>query len=275
MPHAAGPHEAHHPDSLDRSGYELTFDEGFTDPALDSERWVAHYLPHWTTPERSAARYELGPGVLLLRIDADQPAWRAEDGELRVSNIQTGTFSGPLGSPRGQHRHRPDLAVRTAQSTRRLYTPSTGLIEATLRASPDPTCMLAFWLVGFEEESPEQSGEICVAELFGNAIGPRRSGVRIGVKAHNDPRLHDDMDEIALDLDATSWHTYTAEWTAERVRFFVDDQLARTVHQRIDYPLQVMVDLFEFPEGTGRDPAAYPKVGEVRSVRGYRRAGRP
>jgi glycosyl hydrolase family 16 len=262
----------HNRDALDRTGYSLAFDEAFTDPALDSERWVAHYLPHWTTPQRSAARYELQPGVLRLRIDADQPAWRLDDGELRVSNLQTGTFSGPLGSPIGQHRHRPDLAVRTAQSTRRLYTPSTGLIEAVLRASPDPTCMLAFWLVGFEEESPESSGEICVAELFGNAIGPRRSGVRIGVKAHNDPRLRDDMEELALDLDATAWHSYAAEWTPERIRFFVDDRLVRTVNQRIDYPLQLMVDLFEFPQGTGRDPAAYPKVGEVNAVRGYQRA---
>jgi hypothetical protein len=271
MPAAVDPVEGRHPDALDRTGYEPAFDEDFTDPALDCDRWVAHYLPHWTTPERSAARYELRPGVLRLRIDADQPAWRVEDGELRVSNIQTGTFSGQLGSPIGQHRHRADLVVRTAQSTRRLYTPSSGLLEAVLRARPDPTCMLAFWLVGFEEESAEQSGEICVAELFGSAIGPRRSSVRIGVKAHNDPRLHDDMEEVALDLDATAWHTYTAEWTAERIRFFVDDRPVRTVRQRIDYPLQLMVDLFEFPEGSG-DPAAYPKVGEVKAVRGYRRS---
>jgi hypothetical protein len=100
--------------------------------------------------------------------------------------------------------------------------------------------------------------------------------VRVGVKAHNDLRLHDDMDEVALELDATDWHTYSAEWTAERIRFFVDDQLVRAVHQRIDYPLQVMVDLFEFPAGTDRDPAAYPKVGEVKAVRGYSRLpGRP
>lgn len=129
--------------ALDRTGYELAFDEAFTDAVLDPDRWVAHYLPQWTTPERSAARYELQPGVLRLSIDADQPAGRVEDGELRVSNLQTGTFSGPLGSPIGQHRHRPDLIVRTAQPTRRLYTPSTGLVEAVLRASPDPTCMLA------------------------------------------------------------------------------------------------------------------------------------
>ena len=44
--------------------------------------------------------------------------------------------------------------------------------------------------------------------------------------------------------------------------------------QRIDYPLQLMVDLFEFPEGTYRDPAAYPKVADVRAVRGFRHAVR-
>jgi hypothetical protein len=265
------PDDGENSNTLDRTGYELEFDESFTDPGLDPGRWVAHYLPHWTTPERSSARYELKPGLLRLRIDADQPAWRVEDGEMRVSNIQTGTFAGPLASPIGQHRHRPDLAVRTPQTTRRLYTPSFALVEAVLRASPDPPCMLAFWLVGFEEQSPASSGEICVAELFGHAIGARQSRVRIGVKAHNDPCLHDDMEEVALDLDATEWHTYAAEWTPDRVRFFVDDQLVRTAYQRIDYPLQLMVDLFEFPAGADRDTASYPKIGEVKAVHCYRR----
>src|SRR5215211_6804683 len=160
---------------LDRSRHALEFEEDFTAPVPDRDRWVAHYLPHWTTPERSAARYELGPGLLRLRIDADQPAWRVEDGEMRVSNLQTGTFSGPAGSPVGQHRHRADLAVVTPEPSRRLYTPSGGLVEAELRASADPTCMLAFWLVGFEEDAPEQSGEICGRELFGHALRPERS----------------------------------------------------------------------------------------------------
>jgi hypothetical protein len=272
MPRGVRRGDGDQPDGLDRAGYELEFEENFTEPDLDPGRWVAHYLPHWTTPERSAAHYQLEPGLLSLRIDADQPAWRVEDGEMRVSNIQTGAFSGPFGSPIGQHRHRSDLAVTTPQATRRLYTPSSGLAEAVVRASPDPTCMLAFWLVGFEEESPASSGEICVAELFGNAIGPRRSRVRIGVKANNDPRLHDDMEEVGLELDATEWHTYAAEWTPDSIRFFVDSRLVRAVHQRIDYPLQLMVDLFEFPEGSDRNPASYPKLGEVKTVRGYRRA---
>ncbi len=257
-------------EALDRTRFTLEFDEQFTGQTLDPQRWIADYLPQWTTPDRSAARYDLHPGLLRLKIEADQPAWRVQDGEMRVSNLQTGTFSGPVGSGIGQHRHRPDLTVATLQRERRLYTPSSGLAEAVMRASPDPTCMLAFWLVGFEA-SPEDSGEICVAELFGNAIGRDRSRVRMGVKAHNDPRLSWDMEDVALDLDATEWHTYSAEWTSERVRFFVDDHHVRTVHQGIDYPLQLMVDLFEFPDGPDRDPATYPKTADVRAVRGHRR----
>lgn len=254
---------------LDRTRYRLVFNEDFTEAELNTDRWVAHYLPHWTSPERSAARYELRPGVLRLRIDADQPAWRVDDGELRVSNIQTGTLSGPLGSHIGPGRHRLDMAVRTAQPARRLFTPSAGVAEAVLRTTADPTCMMAFWLVGLEEESPEQSGEICVAELFGSAIGPHDCRVRIGVKAHQDPLLHEDVHDVLLDIDATGWHSYSAEWTAERVRFFVDDRLVRIVDQGIDYPLLLMVDLFEFPLGAERNPAAYPKIAEVRAVRGY------
>jgi hypothetical protein len=255
---------------LDRSAFELVFSDDFRGAALDRDRWIDHYLPHWTTSERSAARYVLDGDGLRLLIEADQPEWRPEDGPMRVSNIQTGSFSGPLGAAVGQHRHRPDLHVRSPQTTHPLWTPSAGLVEATVRASSDPACMLGIWLVGFEETSPQHSGEVRIAELFGNAIGPGRSQVRLGVKAHNDPRLHDDVTDVVLDLDATEEHTYAAEWNADRARFFVDDNLVRTVEQGLNYPLQLMVDLFEFPADDVRDPARYPKSAQVRAVRGYR-----
>ena len=255
---------------LDRSGYRRLFAEDFAGGNLDEGRWVAHYLPQWTTPERSAARYELHQGWTRLRIDADQPAWRPEDGELRVSNLQTATFSGPVGSGRGTHRHRGDLLVRTAQPTRRLFTPSEGLVEVRLRASADPTVMLAFWLVGVEEGGPQESGEICVAELYGHSVAPGGSSVRTGVKAHHDPRLREDMRDVAVDIDATDWHTYSAAWTADVTRIYVDDQLIRSIDQGIAYPLQLMLDLFEFPPDRSRNPADYPKVGDVAAVRGYR-----
>ena len=259
---------------MDRSRHELVLAEDFTGPVLDTSLWVPHYLPHWTTPDRSAARYELNPGRLRLRIDADQPPWRPEDGGLRVSNIQTATYSGPVGSDRGTHRHRADLTVRTAQPTVRALTLSAGLVEARLRASADPTCMLALWLVGFEDAAPEESGELCIAELYGHSVGPKGSAARMGIKAHHDPLLREDMADVVLDLDATDWHTYGVSWTAERTEFFVDDKVVRTLDQGLGYQLQLMIGLFEFPVGDRRDPSGYPKVGDVAAVRGYRPAPR-
>jgi hypothetical protein len=241
-----------------------TFDES----ALDTERWVAHYLPHWTTPERSAARYDVVPSGLRLRIDHDQPPWRPEDGEMRVSNIQTGSWAGPVGSARGQHRHRPDgLVVRTATPTRRLWTPSSGEVEVVVSASPDPTCMVGIWLVGFEEGSPEDSGEICLAELFGDRVGPDGSTVRLGIKAHHDPRLETDLADVRLPIDATTPHSYAARWDASGVRLFVDGAVVRTSAQVLAYPLQLMIDLFEFPAGP-RSLSDYPKTAVVHSVAG-------
>lgn len=255
---------------LDRSRFILEFEDAFTSKRLDPARWIPHYLPHWTSPERSAARYDFVDGALRLRIDAEQPAWRDADGGLRVSNLQTGSWSGLLGSSLGQHRHVDELRVVSPQPERRLYTPRSGLVEVELRSTIDPTTMLAFWLIGFEADAPDDSGEICVIELFGDSIGTKTSELSIGVKAHHDPRLEDDMARISLDIDAAAWHTYSATWAPDQVQFFVDDRLVRTVDQDIDYPMQLMVDLFEFRADETFDTSHYPKVGEVRAVRGFR-----
>ncbi len=248
-----------------------TFADDFTGPTLDPGRWVDHYLPHWTTPERSAARYDLDADGLRLRIDADQPAWLPEDGHLRVSNLQTGTWSGPVGSLLGQHRDRPWRRVRTAQSTRRPWTPTYGSVEVTASASPDPACMLGIWLVGFEADSPGHSGEICLAELFGDAVGPDGSVVRLGIKAHHDPHLVTDMTDVALPIDAKQAHTYAADWDGTGVQFLVDGAVVKEVDQHLDYPVQLMIDLFELPRGEERPPGEYPRTAHVRSVRGFAR----
>jgi hypothetical protein len=250
---------------------ELLLDETFSAGELDSSRWIAHYLPHWTTPERSAARYRLVDEGLELAIEADQLAWGEEEGELRVSNIQSGTWSGPLGSGRGQHRHTEGVVVRSPQRSQPLFTPTGGRFEATLRACPDPTTMLAFWLVGFEEASSDDSGEICVVELFGDSIRAGSATLSVGVKAHHDPRLRDDMVRVPVALDATAWHTYAADWLADEIVFSVDDVEIHRVTQVMDYPMQIMVGIFEFPPPGARDAAAYPKLGGVHSVRVHAR----
>ena len=248
---------------------ELIFDDQFDADQLDETRWVPHYLPHWTTPDRSAPRYDVTGDGILLKIEADQDEWLHEEGALRAAGFQSGAWSESYGSPRGQHRYRPGLTVRSPHPVQRLFTTSDGRVEATLRASIDPTTMLAFWLVGFEEADDEQSGEICVIELFGDAIGTESSILSVGVKAHHDPALHDDMVRVPVPIDATDWHTYAAEWLPSEIVFFVDDIEIHRVPQSIDYPMQLMVGLAEFPTDADRDPARYPKVGGARSVRAF------
>ncbi|KQO97676.1 hypothetical protein [Leifsonia sp. Leaf264] len=53
--------------------------DDFSSPTLRTDLWVADYLPHWTTPERSRARYELaGASGLRIPIEHDQLEWREE-----------------------------------------------------------------------------------------------------------------------------------------------------------------------------------------------------
>ena len=259
---------------VDRSGYELEFEDTFTDPQLDPGKWIDHFVPHWTTPERSATRYAIEDGGLDLRIEFDQPEWRPEEPGLRASGFQSGGWSGPLGSTIGPHRHGDHERVRTPQPRQALYTPTSGMIEAEMRAVPDPTLMLAFWMVGLEDEAPEHSGEICVVELFGDAIGTDASTLSLGVKAKHDPSLHDDMIKPRLPIDATTWHTYGVEWSASGIRFYLDDRIIHEVRQRFTYPMLVLAALFELPAQAERNPADYPKHGWIRAVRGYRRRTR-
>ena len=53
----------------------LEFEDTFDGGSLDRSRWLPYYLPHWSSRERSAARYEVGGGILRLQITADQEPW--------------------------------------------------------------------------------------------------------------------------------------------------------------------------------------------------------
>ena len=239
----------------------------FEGGALDPTLWIPDYLPHWTTPERSRARYRLAGHGLELRIEHDQPAWRPQDGDFRVSHLQTGEFAGPLGSSVGQHRVGRDLRVVTEREARRLWTPEGGgRLEVVMSASADPTCMLGVWLVGHEQSGPEDSGEICVAEVFGARVSAASSVVRVGLKAHHDPRLDTDVHDIELPMDATLPHTYGATWGPDGVAVAVDGRAIYRTDQSIRYPLQLMIDLWEFPDGP-RATAAYPKTALIHEVR--------
>jgi hypothetical protein len=250
---------------LDRSAFEPEFADDFAGPDLDPSKWLPTYLPQWSGAHAAAARYRLGGGRLILTIEPDQPPWLPErTGAMRVSNLQTGAFSGPVGSGIGQHRFAPGLAVVEAQEERALYTPTAGLVEARVAMALPPGTMAAFWLIGFERR-PEESAELTVFEVFGDEVQEGRALAGMGVHPFGDPRLEDTFRKVALALDVREVHTYGAAWGRDGARFYVDDLEVAAVDAAPDYPMQLMLDVFRFDEP--RTPA--PRL-VVERVAGYR-----
>jgi hypothetical protein len=250
-------------EALDRSRYQIDFDDHFI--RFNPDHWLPYYLPHWASREHTRARYEVGEG-LTLRIDDDQAPWAPEhDGPLRVTNLQTGSRSGPVGSGDGQLRFRDGLVVSEQQPTERLYTPSSGLIEVRASALADANCMVALWLIGFEE-TPDASGEICVMEIVGSEVGSDRASVGMGIHPWHDPALVDDFEKIELRGDATEPHLYSVEWMPGLTRYFIDEREVKRSAQAPEYPMQLMLDVYEFEPG-----GEYPKRFHVDFVRGWTR----
>jgi hypothetical protein len=223
----------------------IAFSDDFDGPALDLEVWLPHYLPQWSSRALSAATYEVAGSELRLTIPPGQGVWCEGDHRppLRVSGVQSGVFSGPVGSTVGQQPFREGQVVRERQPEQWGWTPHHGLIEVRARMELSARSMASVWMVGLERE-PEQSGEICVFEVFGDAP----TAIGSGIHPFRDPELTDEFSAPELEIDITEPHVYAADWRAGRVDFSVDGEKVRTVHQAPSYPMQMMIGVFDFPE---------------------------
>jgi beta-glucanase (GH16 family) len=159
--------------------------------------------------------------------------------------------------------------VREAQPNVRLYTPRFGRIEMRARFTGDPRTMGALWMIGYEDV-PEHSAEICVCEIFGRDVQPHEVAVGVGVHPFGDPTLEDEFSREPIAIDATAFHEYAADWTPEGVTFRIDGATVKEVAQSPAYPMQLMLGLYEFPEGDADRSDGYPKELVVDVVRGYR-----
>ncbi len=236
--------------------FELEFEDTFEGEELDRDRWLPYYLPHWSSRERSAARYEVGGGVLRLLIEEDQPPWCPQlDAEIRVSSLQTGLFSGPVGSGVGQHRFNPAAVVREEQQDVRLYLPHYGRIELRATANDDPRTMVALWMIGYGDE-PQRSAEICVCEIFGRDVADDHAAVGMGVHPFDDSHIVDEFSQEAIRIDARDFHVYAAEWTPDGIVFSVDGEQVKAVAQSPSYPMQLMLGIYEFPATSDDQPTS-------------------
>ncbi len=248
-------------------GYETVVDDRFDGGDLDRSVWLPYYLPQWAGRAASRARYRIADGCLQLHIADDQAPWlRDVTGEMRVSSLQTGCFAGPVGSTVGQHRTDDALVVVEEQPTVRLATPMFGSIELRARWRPVAGQMVALWMIGFED-APERSGEICVCEIFGADASSGSAAIGMGVHPFGDPAITDDFEQVEVGIDVGDWHDYGVVWTPEDVTFFVDGEPVKHVAQSPQYPMQLMLNIYDFAPSRS-DRAASPfEVAHVRILR--------
>jgi glycosyl hydrolase family 16 len=251
------------------------FRDDFDGSDLDTSVWVPHYLPQWSSRAESAATYAVAESELRLTIPPEQGLWCPGDHDpMRVSGIQSGVFSGPVGSTVGQQPFREGAVVREFQPTQWGWTPRYGLLEVRARMDLSARSMAAVWMVGLEDE-PARSAEICIFEVFGEALeagdGVPTAAVGMGVHPFRDPALTDEFAAERMAIDVAEPHAYAADWRPGRVDFLVDGRHVKTVRQAPDYPMQMMIAVFDFPAKAA--PALQPDhvpalaVDYVRSVR--------
>lgn len=224
------------------------FDD-FDAPQLDRSVWLPHYLPAWSSLAETRASYLIHDSRLELSIPPDQGLWCPDEHQppLRVSGMQTGNFSGPVGSTLGQQPFRDGLLVREAQEEFRGCLVDRGTVGMRASLYLSPRSMASLWLVGFEDE-PERSGELCVMEVFGRDVEEDEALVGMGFHAFRDPRLAEDFERIRLPIDVTEPHAYEAHWDGDEATFRVDGRVVRILDAPPQYPLQLMLAVFDFPK---------------------------
>ena len=88
-----------------------------------------------------------------------------------------------------------------------------------------------------------------------------------GIKKINDPKLTTEFDETKLPIRLSDWHVYSLDWTPDGVRFFLDGKLISKTSQSPDYPMQLMVNIYEIPgsDSKASDTEAWFEIDYIRA----------
>jgi hypothetical protein len=238
------------------------FHDDFDGDELDTTVWFPHYLPAWSSRAATRAALRIEASELTLFVPANQGVWCADEHPtpLRVSGIQSGSWSGPVGTTQGQQSFRDGLRVREEQPRLTGWLPSSGAVAVRCRMDLSPRSMAAMWLSGFEED-PDQGGEICLVEVFGDSVADGGVEVGVGVKQLHDPRLVHDFVQPRLAIDVREPHTYAVRWDADAAAFSVDGEVVHLTTRPPSYPMQAMLAVFDFPDrSVGSDEQLVPSM---------------
>lgn len=260
------------PNPKTKENYTLEFSDDFDQDTIDTKNWLPYYLPQWSSRVMSKPNFHTKNGNLILKITKDQKPWCPEfNGNVKCSSIQTGIYAGELGTNIGQHKffNTAKCVVREEQKNEFTYLPLYGYFEIRAKALNTASNVVSLWMIGYEDQR-ERSAELCVFEVKGAAVSKNSAQIGYGIHKFNDPLLKEEFYEDNFELDVTKFHVYAAEWTYGKITFYIDNQKIREIKQSPNYPMQLMLGIYEIPaEITNKEDITYPKNFVIDYVRGY------
>lgn len=230
---------------INEAQYELVLYDDFLVNELQNNYWLPVYLPQWSSREKTKPSYCIKKSILTLFIDDHQEPWCPEwNGAVRVSNLQTGGFSGEVGSTQGQHHFAEGLIVREKQEKEIKMALKYGYVECRARCSLSQENVAALWLIGLEEER-KQSAEICLFEIKGWNVKKSSAVIGFGVHPFGDYEIKDEFIEEDVSINVAMWNTYAFDWSENEIIFLINGKIVRKIKQSPDYPMQLMLNLYD------------------------------
>ena len=241
----------------------MAFRDDFDGPDLDTDVWLPHYLPAWSSRAADPGVVPAG-GLLPGPRRAGRPPGVA-DPRAAAAGVgrAVGQLVGPGRHPVGQQRFEEGQLVREEQPRFEGWLPASGHVEIRCRMTLSPRSMGALWLSGFEDDHEQlRCGELCVVEIFGRSV---QDGVVRGRHGHQGvprPRPHPGLRRAhGCRSTSPSFHTYAVDWDADEAVFSVDGGEVRRCPRPPTYPLQLMVAVYDFPEwSVGDDDHLVPEL---------------
>ena len=69
--------------------------------------------------------------------------------------------------------------------------------------------------------------------------------IGFGVHPFGDKKICDEFYEERFEIDVTEWNTYRFTWTQNDISFFINNNHIKTIKQSPDYPMQLMLNLYD------------------------------
>lgn len=231
--------------------YELVWSDEFNGNSLDTNTW----------------NYEIGTGSWGWGNNEQQ---YYTDRNIRVSN---GTMK--ITAKREDYGRMKYTSSRITTKNKKNF--KYGKIEARIKMPKFKGVWPAFWMLGANQDSVgwPKCGEIDIMEAIND-----ENLVYGTLHWFNDPGNNnaDSGSSVAV-ADRTKYHVYGVEWTADKLRWYVDGKVYRTMDVSNDSFSEVRKEYFvifnmaiggQWP-GYNIDETAFPATMEVDWVRAYKK----